>query len=68
MDEIIVRNTDLPYFIRGQVLLDADGNYNIYINSRLSQEIQAKTLLHEMNHVHNQDFDNNEDIRAIEKW
>lgn len=66
MNEIIIRNQDMPYFIKGQVLLDSNGDYNIYINAKLSTEIQKKVLKHELNHVKNMDFNNNDSIYQIE--
>lgn len=66
MNEIIVWKKDLPYFIHGQVLRDADGDYNIYINTRMSIDMQRKTIRHELSHVQHGDFDSEEDIRNIE--
>jgi len=45
---------------------DADGNYNIYINARLSFDVQQDAIAHELSHVEHGDFDSNDDIRAVE--
>lgn len=66
MNEIIVWKKDLPYFIRGQVLRDSDGDYNIYINARMSADMQRKTIWHELNHVKRGDFDSAYDIKYVE--
>lgn len=66
MEQIIFRYIDLPCRCRGYVKRDSDGNYNIYINSRLSIDMQRKTVRHELDHVRKGDFDSDEDIRDVE--
>lgn len=66
MEKIIVRHIDLPYGENGFVREDVDGNYNIYINARLSIDMQRKTIRHELNHVKRGDFDSVENIQVIE--
>lgn len=56
MDDTIVRYVDLPCSVRGVTVLDFDGNYNVYINSRLSYDVQQGALEHELNHIKNNDF------------
>lgn len=56
MDRIFTRLVDLPLTIRGYTSLDSDGNYNIYLNSRLSAEQQRKTYNHELTHIKRNDF------------
>ena len=48
---IHVRLVDFPYAAHGVTLPDKDGNYEIYINARLSPEQQREALLHELGHV-----------------
>lgn len=66
MGTIIVRYMDLPGKCRGLVRRDAEGDYNIYINSRLSFDMQQDTIKHEVSHIENGDFDSDEDIRDVE--
>ena len=68
MNEIIVRIIDLPYWVKGQTILDQNGNYNIYINARLSAEEQKKAYNHELNHINNQDFDPSKLIESVEPY
>ncbi|WP_316607790.1 hypothetical protein [uncultured Ruminococcus sp.] len=49
MEDIIVRIIDLT--VPGVTVLDEDGNYNIYINARLSYEQQQQVYNHEMKHI-----------------
>jgi len=57
---------DLPYGIRGYVREDSEGDYNIYINSRYSEEEQRKILAHELGHVTRRDFTNDLPIEEAE--
>lgn len=54
--DYIVRYIDLPITVKGVTVMDYDGFYNIYINSRLSYEEQKKTIAHEMEHIVRGDF------------
>ena len=54
--DYIVRYIDLPITVKGATVMDYDGFYNIYINSRLSYEEQKKTIAHEMEHIVRGDF------------
>ena len=56
MTEIIVRMMALPPHVRAFTMPDAQGDYNIYINSALSSEQQKKSLLHELRHIQRDDF------------
>ena len=66
MGQIIVRYLDLPYEANGFVREDIEGNYNVYVNSRLSFDMQKETIKHELNHVQRGDFNSESDIRDIE--
>ena len=44
-----------------------DDGYNIYINSRLSEDQKRKALKHEVDHIENDDFYNDKPIEEIEK-
>ena len=56
MNDVIVRVMDMPYFARGFTLLDSDGDFNVYLNSRYTCEEQEETYRHEMKHIKNGDF------------
>ncbi len=67
METIIIRYLDLPCKCHGYVRRDADGNYNIYINARLSIDMQRDTVQHELRHVERGDFDSVENICNVEE-
>lgn len=63
-----VREVPLPYEVKGMVTPDEnDDGYNIYINSRLSEDQKRKALKHEVDHIENDDFYNDKPIEEIEK-
>lgn len=68
MEDIIIRYVNMPHRIRGFTRQDAEGDYNIYINANMSYEIQKKTLAHELQHIHNNDFSNELSITEIEDY
>lgn len=65
-DEYRVYEVALPGDIYGAVRLDADGFASIYINNALSPAEKKKTLEHEIEHLLNNDFYNDKDIREVE--
>ena len=67
--EIIVRFTDnLPNATRGLITIDRDGRYNIYINSRLCQELMVEAITHELDHVLKGDLEEGKDIYEVEEY
>ena len=66
MEHIITRLIPLPASVKAMVVLDSEGDYNIYVNNQLSYETQVKSYKHEIRHIENNDFYNDEDIRLIE--
>ena len=57
MGEIFTRLIKMPPRIKGYTAIDDDGNYNIYLNEKLSAEQQRLTYLHEMTHIERGDWD-----------
>ena len=51
MDAVIIRVVDLPWKVNGVTVKDAEGDYNIYLNEKLSPERRAKALRHEYEHI-----------------
>ncbi len=66
MSDIIVRIIDMPTSVRGYTSLDPDGDYNIYINGRMSQSQQMRTYEHEMRHIVRDDFSDRKTIKEAE--
>lgn len=56
MDMVIVRIIDLPHTVRGMTVLDAEGDYNVYLNARLSGDQQTIAFRHEVEHIRRGDF------------
>ena len=63
---IFIREATLPIAIRGFVMPDSDGNYNIYINRDLSEERKLETVEHEKRHIANCDCYSPELVKVIE--
>lgn len=51
MDAVIVRLIDMPETVHGVTRKDAEGDYNIYINAKLSADERADTFRHEIRHI-----------------
>lgn len=51
MDAVIIRVIDLPYKVNGLTVKDEEGDYNIYLNARLSDERRVKAFRHELKHI-----------------
>lgn len=51
MNNVLVRELNFPIEIEGVIVVDNNGDYNIYINSNLSDEKKKETLDHELRHL-----------------
>jgi hypothetical protein len=67
MDNVYLRYISLPPTVKGLTVQDEEGDYNIYINARLTYEANLQTLMHEIKHIKNRDFHKLLHIRDIEK-
>lgn len=56
MKEIVVRMMRLPPHVRAFTVLDAQGDYNVYINEAMSHEQRLRSFAHEKRHIENGDF------------
>lgn len=65
--DYIVREIELPFEVKGIVTPNPDGTFSIYINSKLSPDQKEKALEHEVKHIENDDFYNDESIEEIER-
>ena len=53
MNNVFIRATeDLPMKQHGIVAMDANGDYIVVINAKLSPEKQQEALEHELSHIH----------------
>lgn len=57
---------DLPTTIRAFCIEDPGGYHTIVLNSRMSQEMNQKSLDHELRHIFADDFHSLESIDEIE--
>lgn len=65
-DSIRVMCVDLPTCCKAFTVA-SDGFYNIYLNSRQTYEQNKKSLLHELEHIENGDFDKEDtDVDLLE--
>ena len=67
MGDIITKVVDLPYRVRGFSTIDHDGNYTVFINGKLSIEMQREVYLHEINHIKKNHFEYYLDVAALER-
>lgn len=67
MDDIFLRYISLPSAIKGMAVQDEAGQYNVYLNARLTCEACAETLQHEIQHIENGDFSSMKHVKDIEK-
>lgn len=57
MDNVFIRTTEeLPMKQHGIVAMDANGDYIVVINAKLSPEKQQEALEHELSHIHHGDL------------
>ncbi|MEG1426683.1 MAG: hypothetical protein RSC76_03245 [Oscillospiraceae bacterium] len=48
---IYIRGISLPTAVRGVTVEDADGNYNVYVNTRLCPAARQEAARHELKHI-----------------
>lgn len=66
--DFFVRLVDFPVGsgCNGMVILNEDGTYSVYINSRASEWQKRKAMRHEIDHMANDDLYGDSDITMIE--
>ena len=65
---IFVRHLKLPSDrVRAVTIPNDDGTFDIYINSRLPEELQQKALEHELNHIRKDHFYNEDPVWVNEE-
>lgn len=67
--DYFVRVVEFPKGVNrvGIVLLNEDGTYSVYLNSRASEAQKRKAMRHEYAHMANDDMYGDKDIRQIER-
>ena len=65
--EVTIRVVDdMPVTSPGFVIYDETGHYNVYLNGRYNHESNMQTADHELRHILNDDFFNDDDIHTVE--
>lgn len=67
MDSVIIRKINLPYGVNGITVLDSCGDYNIYINDKISYDQQVVAFRHEVEHIKQGHFYSNERLAQLEE-
>ena len=67
MGTVFIRQTALPRTVYGATVVDADGNYNVYINENLSDRKKQDTVAHELQHIQNGHFYDDDSIANNER-
>ncbi len=63
---MIIRKIDLPVGVDGITVLDENGDYNVYLNDRLSYDAQVNAFRHEIEHIKQGHFYAYKDIMVLE--
>ena len=65
--EVTIRVVDdMPVASPGFVIYDETGHCNVYLNGRYNHESNMQTADHELRHILNDDFFNDDDIHTVE--
>lgn len=66
MNDIFIRMTELPNRVKAMTVVDENSDYNIYVNSALSQDEMKKAYLHEIQHIEKKHFDQDTSVTKAE--
>lgn len=69
VDDVVVNvNNDMPLCMAEMITPNSDGTYTIFINGKLSHEMQTKAFWHAIGHIEHNDFERIESygIQVIE--
>lgn len=68
MDAVIIRKVDfLPLSIKGMTIMDTNGDYNVYLNAKLSNDQQLRAFRHEVEHIRQGHFYSAAEIETLER-
>lgn len=62
MNCVFIRGLDMPGGVRGVTVTAPDDDYIIFLNTCLCPETQKRALAHEMNHIKQDHFYNEEPV------
>ncbi len=61
-----MRLLDLPPGVNGLTVLDDNGDYNVYINARISADERMRAFMHEWEHIRVGHFQSEDHAGALE--
>ncbi len=64
--EIQIKLLNLPCKIRAAHCHNEDGTWTVFLNARISDQAQRRSLWHELAHIHHRDLDSDLDTDLIE--
>jgi hypothetical protein len=64
--DFFVRVIDLPPRVGGFCSPNEDGTYNVYLNIRKDRDHNIDSYFHEVDHIEDDDFWNDESIEEVE--
>lgn len=67
MDEIVYRVIDLPSRVNAVTVVDENGDFNIYVNAKLSYEDQKRAYRHEYRHIRRHHFHSPKSVKTCEQ-
>jgi hypothetical protein len=67
MDEVVFRIVELPPRVNAVTVVDENGDFNVYVNARLSYEEQQKAYLHEKQHIRRHHFHSQKPVETCER-
>ena len=56
MNNIVCRTVELPSRINAVTVIDESGDFNIYVNARLSADERLRAFRHELRHIRMRHF------------
>ncbi len=67
MDDIVCRIIELPSRVNAVTVVDENGDFNVYVNARLSYEQQREAYKHECRHIRGQHFHSHKSVETCEQ-
>ena len=62
MNVIVIRGIEMPIAVQGVTLPDANGDFNVYINTKCSDEQRRQVADHEIKHITLDHFYNDDPV------
>ena len=67
MGTVFIRQMSMPRTVYGATVVDADGNYNVYINENLCDSKKQDTVDHELRHIESGHFHDTDSVESNER-